>query len=246
MRSPVLARDAHQALGGRSAPPRASRQTGWRDGSPDRAGPCALAGSPRPRNGRRRGGACARARPPTPSSSSTSSEPVEEPMNTLMPAAAGQPLQLGDVVDILVRAADVEGEVAVHAVPCARRTLSASASARGGQRLGVRHLEHGRDAAQHRGAASRSPGPPCAPGRARGNAPGVSMTPGSTCRPVASTLSPARARGEVADRRDPAAADADVAHARAVVVDHRAALAGSDRRSSAMARVAACLKPDGG
>ncbi len=38
----------------------------------------------------------------------------------LDPGGAGQPLQFGDVVDIAVRAADEEGEVAVHAAGGAR------------------------------------------------------------------------------------------------------------------------------
>ena len=43
--------------------------------------------------------------------------------------SAGQPLQLGDVVGVVVRAADEEGEVAMHAAAWRGATLSASASA---------------------------------------------------------------------------------------------------------------------
>jgi hypothetical protein len=69
----------------------------------------------------------------------------------LDPAAAGQPLQFAQLVGVLMRAADIEGVVAVHAAPGARQLV--------GQRLGrdrvgigVRHLKHGRDAAEHRAA----------------------------------------------------------------------------------------------
>ena len=63
------------------------------------------------------------------SSSSTRRSPVEEPMNTLMPAAPGKRLQLGKLIDIVAGGADEEGEVAMHASGRARATLSASASA---------------------------------------------------------------------------------------------------------------------
>ena len=52
----------------------------------------------------------------TPSSSSISSEPVDEPMNTLTPAGARQPFELAELVGVLARGADIEGEVAMHAV----------------------------------------------------------------------------------------------------------------------------------
>ena len=51
----------------------------------------------------------------------------------------------------------------------------------------------------------------------------VSITPGSTVRPAASNTSPARRLAEVADRRDLAAADADVGQAPPGVVHHLAA-----------------------
>ena len=74
-------------------------------------------------------------------------------MNTLMPAQPGSRSSAGDVVDILARAAHVEREVAEHAVARAR-DLVGQRLGRGGQRLGVGHLEHRRDAAQHGGAAA--------------------------------------------------------------------------------------------
>ena len=69
----------------------------------------------------------------------------------LDPATAGQPLQLAQLVGVLVRAADVEGVVAVHAVLGAGQ-LVGQRLGRGRVRIGVRHLEDGGDAAQHRAA----------------------------------------------------------------------------------------------
>ena len=68
----------------------------WRRARPDasadrprRAGSCARAGDIRPRNETRRGGGSLLSTARTPSSSSISSEPVDEPMNTLTPATPG-------------------------------------------------------------------------------------------------------------------------------------------------------------
>ena len=87
----------------------------------------------------------------TPSSSSISSEPVEEPMNTLTAAGARQPLEFAEVVGVLARGADIEGKVAMHAVV---RALDLVGERRGGGggRIGVGHLEHRGDAAEHRAA----------------------------------------------------------------------------------------------
>ena len=52
----------------------------------------------------------------TPSSSSTRRSPVDEPMNTLMPAQPGSRSSSPQIVGIVARAADVEGEIAMHAV----------------------------------------------------------------------------------------------------------------------------------
>ena len=66
----------------------------------------------------------------TPSSSSTSSEPVEEPMNTLTPAARRAAFRARRVRAVFSRvAADIEGEIAMHAVVAARDLV--------GERLGV-------------------------------------------------------------------------------------------------------------
>ena len=72
-------------------------------------------------------------------------------MNTLTPAGARQPLELAELVGVLARGADIEGEVAMHAVMRAL-DLVGERRGRGRGRVGVRHLEHRRDAAQHRAA----------------------------------------------------------------------------------------------
>ena len=66
---------------------------------------------------------------------------------------ARQALQLGDIVGILVRAADPEGEVAMHAVMAAPH-LVGERLRRGGLRVGVGHLEDRRDAAHDGGAGA--------------------------------------------------------------------------------------------
>ncbi len=129
----------------------ASRQTGWLAGSP---------GTRSPRRSRRRNSSsewkAARRRvrrrmAATPASSSTSRLPVEDPMNTLIPAAPGNRSRSGIVVGILARAADPEGEIAEHAMVCARQLVGESLRA-GRERVGVGHLENRRDAACHSGA----------------------------------------------------------------------------------------------
>ena len=79
---------------------------------------------------------------------------MDEPMNTLMPAARRQALQLRHVLGVLVRAADPEGEVAMHAVVAAPHLVGKRLGRRG-LRVGVGHLEHRRDAAHDGGAGAR-------------------------------------------------------------------------------------------
>ena len=64
-----------------------------------------------------------------------------------------QPLQLGNVLGILVGAADPEGEIAMHPVMAARH-LVGERLGRGRQRIGVGHFEDGRDAPQNRRAGA--------------------------------------------------------------------------------------------
>ena len=106
----------------------------------------------------------------TPSSSATSRSPVEEPMNTLMPAAPGRRSSSG-MSSTFSAVPPTQKAWSQCMRPRARASLSASAVGADGERVGVRHLEDGGDAAHHRRAASRFPGPPCARRPARGNAP---------------------------------------------------------------------------
>ena len=69
-------------------------------------------------------------------------------MNTLTPAAPGSFSELRQLLDILPRGADEEGEVAIHAPAPAPHLIGERLSAHR-RRLGVRHLEHGGDAAEH-------------------------------------------------------------------------------------------------
>ena len=83
-----------------------------------------------------------------------------------------EPLERGDVVDVLARAADVEGEVAEHAVararaPCRRASRRVVVS---GLVFGISNTAVTPPSTARAAAASR--GPPCARGPARGNAPG--------------------------------------------------------------------------
>ena len=65
---------------------------------------------------------------------------------------ARQALQFGNVLGVLMRAADPEGEVAMHAPGRRARPCRRVGGGRGRQRLGVRHFEHARHAAEHGGA----------------------------------------------------------------------------------------------
>ena len=66
-------------------------------------------------------------------------------------AATGKPLQFAEERGVVVRPADVKGVVGVHAALGADQLVGQGVGVGGGG-LGVRHLEHGGDAAQHRAA----------------------------------------------------------------------------------------------
>ena len=123
-----LARDRDEpsrASGAR--PPRRARP----DGSTDRrrrARRAARAGGTRPRHGRRRGGACSCRIARTPSSSATSRSPVDEPMNTLMPAAPGSRSSSG-MSSAFSRVPPTQKAWSQCMRPRARASLSASAAA---------------------------------------------------------------------------------------------------------------------
>ncbi|MNE60998.1 hypothetical protein D3C80_1561810 [compost metagenome] len=71
----------------------------------------------------------------------------------LDPAAARQALQIGQMLGVLVRAADVEGVVRPHPVVGPHQLVGHGLGI-GRVGIGVRHLEHGDDAAQGRRAAA--------------------------------------------------------------------------------------------
>ena len=75
------------------------------------------------------------------------------PHEDLHPRGSGNALQLGQVGGIVSRGADVEGVIAVHAVAGALELVE-HAVRRIGVGRGIGHLEHGSDAAHHRGAAA--------------------------------------------------------------------------------------------
>ena len=134
---------------------------------------------------------------------------------------ARQALQLGDVGGVLPRSTDPEGEVAMHAVARPRHLVGERRLARG-ERIGVGHLEHGGDAAEHR--RPRAGFEVLLVGQAGLAEMHLGVDDAGQEVEAAGVDLFARARaGEVADRADSPAGDADVAHPDAVVVDQRAA-----------------------
>ena len=139
-------------------------------------------------------------------------------MNTLMPAAPGRRSELRDVFGILRRAADPEGVVAMHAAAGARRACRRASSA-----LTVSGLVFGisKTAVTPPITAAREPvsrSSLCsAPGSRKCTC--VSMTPGRMVRPGRVDDLARVGGGKIAERGDPAVADADVARADPVVVD---------------------------
>ena len=137
----------------------------------------------------------------------------------LDPRRAGQPLEFGNVGDIVVRAADPEGEVAMHAALRPGELVGERVCARR-QRIGVGHFEH-------RGHAAEN-------GRAR---PGLQVLFMNEPRLAkmhlgiddarknmkAAAVDPFARRGaaQSADLGDPPVADANVARTDPVVVDQR-------------------------
>jgi hypothetical protein len=72
----------------------------------------------------------------------------------LHPRTSRQALELGQVLGVLARAADEKREIAMHAVTRALDLVGQRVGA-DGQRVGVRHLEHRRDAAHDRAQGAR-------------------------------------------------------------------------------------------
>ena len=139
----------------------------------------------------------------------------------LHPAAAGQPLELGQFGGVLVGRADVERMVAVH--PAARPgQLVAQSRGGGGRRLGVGHLEDRGDAAQDGGPRS---GLQVFLPRRAGLAEvdlGVDHA-GQDGQAGGGEDLAGGGLGEIADGRDLAAPDPDIGQAAAGMVDHLAA-----------------------
>ena len=140
----------------------------------------------------------------------------------LDPGASGQALERGKLAGVLARAADEEGEIAMHAVMRARDLVGQRLRA-GGGRTGVGHFEHRGDAAHDR--AARAGFEILLVGQA-GLAEmhlGVDHARQHMQAPAVDHLT-GRSRRQVADRGNAPAGDGEIAHAFAVVVDDGAAL----------------------
>ena len=157
-----------------------------------------------------------------PASSATSSEPVEEPMNTLIPAAPGR------------RSSSAEISRRSHACrrprrrsrnACARSRARPCRQARPRPSVSGLVLGISKTAVTPPITAPREPDSRSSlcerPGSRKCTC--ESTTPGRMCRPRQSIRLARRGAGEVADLGDPAVADADVAQALPVLIDERAA-----------------------
>src|SRR6185312_3139213 len=138
----------------------------------------------------------------------------------LHPGTAGRAFELGQVLNVLAGTADEEGEIAMHAMPAAL-DLVGEGLLRHRQRIGVRHLEHGGHPAHDRAARARlqiflvgQPG--LAEMHLRVHHAGQDM------QALAIDDFGGARPPQSADFGDAARANADVAHALAVLVDHGA------------------------
>ena len=134
---------------------------------------------------------------------------------------ARQALQFRDVFGVFMRAADPEGEIAMHS-PGSPRNLVGQSLRRGGQRIGVGHFEHAGHAAEH--SCARTAFEIFLVGRA-GLAKmhlGVDHA-GQDMQSDAIDHGSGAGLRQVADGGDGLADDADVARTRAVVIDQHAA-----------------------
>ncbi len=139
----------------------------------------------------------------------------------LDPRRAGQALELGNVGDVVVGAADPEGEVAMHAARGAL-DLVGERLGRDRQRVGVGHFEHRGDPAEDR--AARAGLEVLLVGQARLAKMHLAVDhAGQDVQPAAVDPLARRRRVEVADLGDLAVRDADVAQGCAVLVDDRRA-----------------------
>ncbi len=159
----------------------------------------------------------------------------------LDPRRARQTLELGNVARILMGAADIKGEVAMHAILGARDLIGEIGRGRR-ERLGVRHLEHGRHAAQHRGA--RAGFEIFLMRRARLAEMHLRVDDaGQNMQPRAIDALGCRGAREIADFGDLAMPEPDVAQPLAVMIDQNAA--GQNRVEALGHRLAPCLQGGG-
>ena len=131
-----------------------------------------------------------------------------------------QPLQFGDVGDIVMGPADPERVIAGHP-PLGPRQLVGESLGRRRLGVGVGHFEHGGDAAQHGGAGARCEILLVLQPRLAKMHLAVDHAGQDVQAPAVDALP--RRLPQRADLRDAPVAHADVAHALAVVVHHRRA-----------------------
>ena len=138
----------------------------------------------------------------------------------LDPGAAGRAFEFRQILNVLARAADEEGEIAMHAMAAAP-DLVGEGLLRHRQRIGVRHLEHRRHPAHDRAARTGLQillvrQPRLAEMHLRVHHAGQDVQPLAV-----DDLGRIRLR-QSADFGDAAIADADVADPLAVLIDHGA------------------------
>ena len=153
-----------------------------------------------------------------------------EPMNTLMPAAPGS-RSSSPTSPALSRVPPTQ-KAKSQCMRCVRAPhLVGKRLGAGRQRVGVGHLEDGGDAAEHGGARAALEIFLVLQARLAEMHLAVDDA-GQDVQAAAVDRRAGARRAEIADRGDAAAADADVAQARAVMVDDRAALQDRGRRWS--------------
>ncbi len=143
-------------------------------------------------------------------------------MKTFTAGDAGQPLELAEIAGVLAGGADIESEVAMHAVMRALDLVGQRLGI-GRRRIRVGHLEHRGDAAEH--GAARAAFQVFLVGEA-GLAEMHMAVDHARQEVQAAAVDHFAGRGarEVADGGKPAGTDTKVPRALAVVIDHGAAL----------------------
>ena len=134
------------------------------------------------------------------------------------PGGARQPFELRNIIGIFGCAADPESKIAMHPMICARDLVGEGFGVRG-QRVGIGHFKHRRDAAKDRGAG------PCLEILLMGQARltkmhlGVDDAGQDNKALCVNDLACAGAR-KIADFRDFPADNPNVSHPYAIMVDH--------------------------